>query len=53
MDGALGLSLRFFTQDMVPITVAAALVKMNDSHTSANVADKLIDICNHHYGVDL
>ncbi len=53
MDGALGLSLRFITSDMIPITVAAALLKMNSSHTSVNVADKLIDICNERYGVDL
>ncbi len=53
MDSALGLSLQFITVDMVPITIAAALLKMNFSHTSVNVADKLIDICNECYGVDL
>lgn len=53
MDGALGLSLRFITRDMLPITIAAALVKMNTSHTSVNVADKLLDICSDRYGVNL
>ncbi len=53
MDGAIGLSLRFITRDMVPITVAAALLKMNFSHTSVSVVGELINICNERYGVDL
>ncbi len=53
MDGALGLSFRFIDRDMVVITIAAALLKLNDSHTAANVASKLLKVCNDRYGIDL
>ncbi len=38
---------------MVPITIAAALAKMNSSHSSVNVSNKMIDICNDCYNVNL
>ncbi len=53
MDGALGLSFCFIDSNMVVITIAAALLKMNESHSAANVAAKLLDVCKERYGLDL
>lgn len=38
---------------MVPITIAAALAKMKSSHSSVNVTNKLLDICNDCYDINL
>ncbi len=53
MDGALGLSFQFIDRDMVVITVAAALLKVDNSHSAANVATKLVTICKDRFDIDL
>lgn len=53
MDGALGLLFHFIDSNIMVITIAAALLKMNDLHSSANVAAKLLSICKERFGINL
>lgn len=53
MDGVLGLSFHFIDSNMVVVTIADALLKINKSHSAANVADKLLKICQDRFGIDL